>query len=413
MKESDRTFRVLTLNCWGLKYVSKHREARMQEIGRRLAHEESNNDIVCLQEVWVESDFNYIAECVSHLLPYAKFYYSGMLSGPGLAVLSKWPIVDASINSFTLNGRPSAFFRGDWYVGKSVVSAVIDHPHGRIHVLNAHLHAPYGKGDAAYTCHRTAQAWDMARIAQRAVQGECVLAMGDLNSVPGSLTYRLLDSIGSLSDSWVDSKGENTEDIGSMPPYDQIRRAGTTCDSRLNSWRETRRPDEAKRLDYIFYDKSRATVQDIEVAFIEPLEGIGSLSDHFAVRATYEMRDSRVIRAAPTVSELLDMYDGMLQLIEDYWPTARWQRTWRLAHFWTSIVVVVAAHIAVFWGALDSRSYVGFILMLVSTLVAVTGILDGLIGFLFGRHETRALREFESEIRLAKRYANERAQSKE
>lgn len=41
---------VLTLNCWGLLLVSKHRRARVQEIGRFLA-QARHLDVVCLQEV--------------------------------------------------------------------------------------------------------------------------------------------------------------------------------------------------------------------------------------------------------------------------------------------------------------------------------------------------------------------------
>lgn len=34
-----------------------------------------NYDIVCLQEVWTDSDFNLIKEKVSGVLPYAHYFY--------------------------------------------------------------------------------------------------------------------------------------------------------------------------------------------------------------------------------------------------------------------------------------------------------------------------------------------------
>jgi hypothetical protein len=41
---------------------------------------------------------------------------------------------------YPLNGRPTAFWRGDWYVGKGVASALIRHPSGQlIEVFNTHV----------------------------------------------------------------------------------------------------------------------------------------------------------------------------------------------------------------------------------------------------------------------------------
>jgi hypothetical protein len=41
---------------------------------------------------------------------------------------------------YPLNGRPTAFWRGDWYVGKGVASALIRHSSGQlIEVFNTHV----------------------------------------------------------------------------------------------------------------------------------------------------------------------------------------------------------------------------------------------------------------------------------
>jgi sphingomyelin phosphodiesterase 2 len=40
-------------------------------------------------------------------------------------ILSKWPIEESSMFRYPLNGRPTAFFRGDWFVGKGVACAKI------------------------------------------------------------------------------------------------------------------------------------------------------------------------------------------------------------------------------------------------------------------------------------------------
>jgi sphingomyelin phosphodiesterase 2 len=115
---------ILTLNCWGLKYISDHRNARLAHIGTTIANQYPPPDIVGLQECWCQGDYEAIRASTQTILPYGKFYFSGVFGG-GLAILSKWPIVESSMNKYPLNGRPTAFFRGDWYVGKGVACAVI------------------------------------------------------------------------------------------------------------------------------------------------------------------------------------------------------------------------------------------------------------------------------------------------
>lgn len=171
--------RVFSLNCWGLKFISKFRHERLNEIARRIASASPVHDIVALQEFWVYEDYVRLRGITSSVLPYGKFYHSGVLGG-GLVVLSRYPIVGSTMYPYTLNGRPTAFWRGDWYVGKGVANAVIDLGNGRIvEVFNTHLHAPYEAGEDSYLCHRTAQAWEIAKHIRGAVQkGHIPLAVG-------------------------------------------------------------------------------------------------------------------------------------------------------------------------------------------------------------------------------------------
>lgn len=115
---------ILTLNCWGLKYLAKFRNERMTEIGKQLAITVPVPHIVGLQECWTNEDFQSIREETKHILPFGKFYHSGIFGG-GLAILSKWPLEESSMYRYPLNGRPTAFYRGDWYVGKGVAHAKI------------------------------------------------------------------------------------------------------------------------------------------------------------------------------------------------------------------------------------------------------------------------------------------------
>lgn len=119
---SPSHIRAVSLNCWGLKYISQHRRERIDQIGDTLA--KLAPDIVGLQECFTREDFISIRTKTQHVLPYSKSYRSS-LYGSGLAILSRWPIEETTMHKYTLNGRPTAFFRGDWFVGKGVACATV------------------------------------------------------------------------------------------------------------------------------------------------------------------------------------------------------------------------------------------------------------------------------------------------
>jgi sphingomyelin phosphodiesterase 2 len=121
-KPSSITINVISFNCWGLKYLAKHRNSRLSEIGARIANADPVPHIVGLQECWTREDYRSIREQTKDILPYGKFYHSGIFGG-GLAILSRWPIRQSNMIRYPLNGRPTAFFRGDWFVGKGVACA--------------------------------------------------------------------------------------------------------------------------------------------------------------------------------------------------------------------------------------------------------------------------------------------------
>ena len=114
-----------------------------------------------------------------------------------------------------------------------------------------------------------------------------------------------------------------------------------------------------------------------------------------------------------TLSNMLtpDTYDLILDMIDKYILRERSQRFWRIAHFFLSVFVSIGCFVGVWWSPLADGhlGYVAFILTLVSTLNFGAGILDGLIGFLFVSSELRALKEFDWEVRNAKRIAQDLA----
>ncbi|KAL4940320.1 hypothetical protein BDV06DRAFT_196925 [Aspergillus oleicola] len=448
------SIRILTLNCWGLKYLATYRNERLSEIGRQLAITNPPLDIIGLQECWTQQDYESIRSQIAHILPYAKFYFGGIW-GAGLAIFSRWPIEQTSMHGYPLNGRPTAFFRGDWFVGKGVACARIRFgkaKHDVAEVFCTHLHAPYEQEpNDSYLAHRTAQAWEIAKLMRGAAErGHLVIGLGDFNMLPSSFAHRLIRAHSPVVDAWQaiysDSSIGAAKDAvekarGKPVPSAEfnLHHNGATCDGPYNTWRWSKKdqkrldkghdipvesfkdsPDpRGKRLDYIFIgDEVGWSVEDVNITMTDRHPTLRcSLSDHFAVEAIITRNNA----SSPTKNGGNDLqtqnpnrltlppetYTHILDMIHSYVLRERSQRRWRLAHFVASVLVTIGCLVGVWWNG--DRPYIPFILTLVSTLSFGAGILDGLIGGLFVSSELRALKEFEWEIRNTKRLAEEGA----
>ena len=433
--------KMLTFNTWGLKVVSKHRKARLRAIADKLAGDKvgtpiddlaeirgngadnedpEDYDIVALQEICCKEDWDYISLRCKDKFPYMRIFYSGILTGPGLAILSKIPIESTFLYRFPINGRPSAFFRGDWYVGKSIavtlLKPVSDDTYP-IAIMNSHMHAPYAMtGDAAYECHRSCQAWDFSKLANLYKKAQyAVVIVGDLNSRPGSLPHKFLTQETGLVDSWLQLHGpQDIVQISKMNAVDQLKVGCTTCDSQLNTWRAQRQPDEAKRLDYALIDPGKMHTVEAGVRFTERLENIGSFSDHFAYSCTLELQ-KRVMEPVGSTDYtqprqlLLDRfasYEEMSRCIDKYMVTAKKQKFYRGLHFVLSVLCIIACLVVTTFTA-NKAAWSSIFWVLFATVVSVTGLLDGLISFFFGRSEIRALWEVAAEVQDAEHHLQE------
>ncbi|KAK1835629.1 hypothetical protein QBC39DRAFT_416274 [Podospora conica] len=330
MDDTPTQINLLTLNVWGLKYISKLRRERLEEIGRQLAIADPQPHIVALQECFTEEDYRSIRRETRFMLPYGKYYYSGSFGG-GLAILSRWPIEESSVFRYPLNGRPTAFFRGDWYVGKGVACAKIRYGPGPKHIVevfNTHTHSPYESGpNDSYLCHRTSQAWEMAKLLRGAAErGHLVVALGDFNMLPLSLQHRIITAHSPVRDVWRVLHPESSVGPADHPAEQARRRPiptaefniienGAASDGPYNTWRWTKEqqkllgpgkpevtvaPDtidrRGKRIDYIFTSTGDASALGGYWAPTRASVGMMmrhphlncSLSDHFAVEATLE-----------------------------------------------------------------------------------------------------------------------------
>ncbi|KAM7196152.1 hypothetical protein V8F20_007187 [Naviculisporaceae sp. PSN 640] len=321
---------VITLNCWGLKYISDLRRERLTEIGRQITLADPQPHIVALQECWTQEDYLNIRRQTRFILPYGKFYHSGALGG-GLAIFSKWPIQESTMFRYPLNGRPTAFWRGDWFVGKGVACAKIrfgPDPKHIIEVFNTHTHAPYegGQTDDSYLCHRMAQAWEISKLLRGAAErGHMVLALGDFNMIPLSLEHRIITGLAPVADAWRVLHPDSSLGPAHHPAEKARNRPiptaefnllenGAASDGPYNTWRWTPAqrkvlgpgkpevivspdtPDHrGKRLDYVFASTGEIpalggswTVRRVKVGMTMRHPELGcSLSDHFSVEATF------------------------------------------------------------------------------------------------------------------------------
>ncbi|KXJ95463.1 Endonuclease/exonuclease/phosphatase [Microdochium bolleyi] len=345
----------LTLNCWGLLHLSEKRSQRLTAIARQLAATEPAPHIVALQEVWVQEDYDCIRHETRNILPYGKRYHAGAF-GAGLVILSKWPIEESSMYRYPLNGRPTAFFRGDWYVGKGVACARIrigPDVKDVVEVFNTHCHTKYEHAPQkdTYLTHRISQAWELAKLVRGAVErGHLAVALGDFNDVPSSLAYRTFTSACPVHDLWrvlhpesslgdVEDEHEKARRRTIPTAQFNIAENGATFGSALNTWTWPKsqqkklgpgkdslqippntRDGQAHRIDYIFASTVGQTepedqgwvVKNVRVGMLARHPELQcSMSDHFSVEATLALHRPKPssMRSPTPTTNVRDAFD--------------------------------------------------------------------------------------------------------
>ncbi|KIN93858.1 hypothetical protein M404DRAFT_997447 [Pisolithus tinctorius Marx 270] len=426
--------RVATLNCWGLKYVSKDRRERIAAIADAFSN--SDHDIVALQELWVEEDYNKIRSAVSHRLPYAKRFLSGAL-GAGLAIFTKWPIISTSVTPYSLNGEPIDVAGGDWFVGKAVGSIIIMHPIlGKVQVFDTHLYAKGGEDGPEYKrAHRLVNAWEFAKVVRQAAElGNYVIALGDFNSVPSSLPMRVILDHAGLFDAWTVSHNYVSPPSEVISPVDGIVKYGVTADSPLNSYRDPKpsldplvRMYQGKRLDYILFRRPnhplhnppipKLECQDSKVIFTTLIPRNNcSFSDHFGVEATFAIgMPEAANRPAPETNDILKStasiwareasemslttVSAVLGALQAAYRIS-WGRSRR--ELTTFAICILALLIFTFGSMALAVPWVNSILVLFT--IAITWLATTMLyeGFIFGNWERRALRSTLEDLELHK-----------
>ncbi|CAE7117612.1 unnamed protein product [Rhizoctonia solani] len=315
----ESNIRVLTFNCWGLRFVSQQRLARITAIADRILNASPAYDVVALQELWLKSDHALIAEAVAPVLPYSTVFYSGAF-GSGLSLFSRYPIEQAQMHPFALAGDPIDVLGGDWFVGKGVAAATLSHPVlGHVELLTSHMFARGGEtGTVLQQAHRLIGAWEYAQLIRRAAElGRYVIVAGDFNAVDGSAPLEFIRSHAKVQDAWWATHNLSSPAVPIVFPIPKdgaatsalaaIHEHGVTADSPLNSWSAGKPLDAVarrhlgKRLDYVLYRGPDARAEyelvasEAKVVMTERMADLGvSLSDHFAVEVVLEIAPAGV-----------------------------------------------------------------------------------------------------------------------
>ncbi|XP_042896381.1 putative neutral sphingomyelinase [Parasteatoda tepidariorum] len=241
----DVKLNILTLNCWGIVGISRHRKQRMEAIATHIAS--SNYDFVFLQEIWSQDDYQMICKKSADVLPFSYYFHSGVL-GSGVCILSKSCIVDAAQSQYSLNGYAHKILHGDWYGGKVVGLCKVIHHGLKINLYVTHLHAEYNTFHDQYLPHRVAQAFEFSQFVQLTSEtADLSIVAGDFNTEPTDLPYRVIVHNAGCLDAYLAQKDPFVSGDESIK---------TTCghpDNLYTSRKELNECPTGKRIDYILY----------------------------------------------------------------------------------------------------------------------------------------------------------------
>ncbi|CAF0836621.1 unnamed protein product [Rotaria sordida] len=302
--------RILTLNIWGVHYVSKLIHQRIQALIEHLKNPDTNYDIVGLQEVWSKVDYIYLRDQLKSIYPYSYYFLSGLV-GSGCCLFSKYPIIGAYEHRYTLNGFPHKIQHGDWFCGKLIGLCKILVNGYVINVYNTHLHANYHHviPKDIYLGHRICQAYELIQFIESTSSADTThltILLGDLNLTNDDLGFKLINGILQLNDSFLQRINKDIFDP-------TVGNDGQTCDLLDNPYIHPHPyQGQGERIDYILYRARNDNVKCIEA--YPTLHKVPNnpnglyYSDHLAVYALFEI-DENIPEKKPVPLDDIDIMD--------------------------------------------------------------------------------------------------------
>ncbi|XP_018568210.1 putative neutral sphingomyelinase [Anoplophora glabripennis] len=369
--------KIFTLNCWGLAVVSKNRKERIQAIAEVLAT--SQYDVVCLQEVWTDRDYNLIRKKVSGVLPFSHYFYSGV-TGSGVCILSRHPIEETFFHQWSVNGYIHKLHHGDWFGGKGVGLCKLKINNFNINVYSAHLHAEYDRESDEYQAHRILQAYDTAQFIMLTSGGaDLVILAGDLNTEPGDLAYRVTLCVPGLLDAFTEAN---------EVPNDKV----ATNESLQNSYTPSslvRKNIPGKRIDYIMYHPGSKIHVDLK-KYNLPLpdrvpERSFSYSDHEAIEATLVINRKEIPDRIRDLEQKKIVLEDSLVVLED---ALRRLNTHQLIYLIFSLVLFITLLVS---AVLDSPVGYAILFYVLRALITVLMVFTIIMATIWNKIERHAV----------------------
>lgn len=275
---------MLSFNAAGIPLVHPELAARLDAAGAAIAA--LGPDAVGLQELWLDADHRRLAAGAG--LPEAVRPAGRGPLGAGLSLLSRWPVVESALDTFTLKPSLLRLHQGEAAADKGVLYTLLRAPWGPVAVFNTHLIANYPADGAAYRAIRLAQVFELWESIERHAAGRPTVVLGDLNAAPDAEAARVLLDLTGLAD--------------------VCRRDGA----------ETCAPPGRARIDYVLAPRARRSSATAALTGGVPGRPGLELSDHPAVAAVLDESDL----AAPPAPDparrraALAVVDGALSAME-------------------------------------------------------------------------------------------------
>ncbi|CAF0893429.1 unnamed protein product [Adineta ricciae] len=370
--------RVLTLNIWGVHFIAKLIDQRIQALVEHLTNLDVDYDIIGLQEVWSKSDYKYLCNQLKSIYPHSYYFLSGLI-GSGCCIFSKHPIIGVFEHRYTLNGFPHKIQHGDWFCGKLIGLCKILVNGYVVNVYNTHLHANYHHviPKDIYLGHRICQAYELIQFIEStsaADTTDMTILLGDLNLTSDDLGFKLIQGILQLNDSFLQRINKDVFD-----PTVGIN--GKTCDLPDNPYVKPHPyQGEGQRIDYILYKARNDSVKCIEAyptLHKVPNSPTGLYySDHLAVYALFEV-EKKTSNQKPGDNQIQKSLDEETRenlraaciIVEE-----SIQRIQRHRLFCLLLVIFLIFVLFSFNGNPLSNGYLYLILIFVKNLVSLIGI---------------------------------------
>jgi sphingomyelin phosphodiesterase 2 len=288
---------LLTMNVAGIPLVHPHWTPRRAELGRDLRA--GNYDVVAMQEVWMDGDASELSETSG--LPYFARFQRQIDFGTGLAVLSRWPVLEQKQIWFTCRPSKLRSYDGEAIANKGALLVRLQTPSGPLDVYDTHLIAEYRI--ARYRTLRLTQVFELAEfIAENSTAAPFVL-VGDLNASRDDEAYGVLRDLLGLDDP-CEKKGKEA--------------CGATVSE---DW------SGAKKIDHVLLPRGGKGAAG--VAEFAPLADGEPLSDHKAVAAKIEAASLRPPRYDRTKRlAALARVDAAIAGMADAMARRRARRSW-------------------------------------------------------------------------------------